>query len=335
MAKFVESMEESMGINLQEHFENQIDAVLPETARSLDRIAEFSEENPYDDSFEDMISAAQGNHLGYFEKDIVFSSIADTNYDYGKGGGNQYFIQNAVEMKRDGRLAEISREEFNVDTDTYKADIRSSNDIYDSLNKKQIDDGKAVSDSYSVHFDSRGIPEEELKEMEMEIESKGQPQLSDISKFNKDLFPVTELTMDEIEYLDENTPSADALTRVEIGQQHEDYFHPLGNQEDSRGFNHPDAWSNPKELQNGDVYYQLSPVLKDGEIDTKSSYFTDKETVESCRSENGVISLSALMQKLQVAPKVEMTRDENGDYHEEHITKYIVTEFEYSSKSHK
>ena len=118
---------------------NRQATISPETARSLDRIAEFSEENPYDDSFEDMISAAQGNHLGYFEKDIVFSSIADTNYDYGKGGGNQYFIQNAVEMKRDGRLAEISREEldFNVDTDTYKADIRSSNDIYDSLNKSK------------------------------------------------------------------------------------------------------------------------------------------------------------------------------------------------------
>lgn len=331
-----------MGLNLREHFEDKIDVVPPETAGDVDKIGKFSEESPYEDLFEDRLSQIKDEYLedpnkemdGIKEKDIIFSSIANANFDYGKGGGNQYFIQNAATMKEDGRLIEISREEldFNPDTDIFKADIRRFQDAYDSYKKRKMDNGEPVTGDYLIHFDSRGLSEKEMKEMEESIVSSCQLENVGFSDLNKDQSSIAELIMDEINYLDENTPSTEALTKVEADQKHEDYLHPLGNQEDSGGFNHPDNWSNPKELEEGVIYYQLSPIFEDGSTDTKSSYFTDKETVESCRNEKGNVSVSDLIQKLQVAPKAEMIKDEDGHINEEYITKYALTAFEYFPK---
>ena len=82
-----------MGLNLREHFEDKIDVVPPETAGDFDKIGKFSEESPYEDSFEDRLSQRKDEYLedpnkeidGIKEKDIIFSSIANANFDYGKG----------------------------------------------------------------------------------------------------------------------------------------------------------------------------------------------------------------------------------------------------------
>ena len=75
----------------------------------------------------------------------------------------------------------------------------------------------------------------------------------------------------------------------------QDYHNPLGNQEDSDGVYHPDSWSNPAQMHEGDVFYQLSV-----NGDTPSSYFTNKETVDSCRREDGSVDFDQLRDKLQV-----------------------------------
>ena len=80
---------------------------------------------------------------------------------------------------------------------------------------------------------------------------------------------ISELTTDEINYLDENTPETSAIPSTSFdsnGKLQPDYRHPLGDQEDSNGFNHPDAWSNPTDLKDGDIYYQLIPNFKDNAL---------------------------------------------------------------------
>ena len=303
--------------SFHERFEKAMDNMLPETAGDVEGKYNLSEENNYDDDFEDRLSQVKRegsleenqkikqenrstetgqNNSNKIEtsRHLVFSAIADANPDYGNGGGKQYFIQRAFELKEKGGLKLQSQIVlgFQPEKEVFKANVRDSPEA----RKPQKETGNDVNSFFKIHIDKR--------EMAEEIE-------------------------EELKYLDENTIDTEGLTRIEDeqnsdGKKHEDWLTPLGNQEDSGGKNHPDSWSNPTELKVGSMYFQITPIFNDGTSETKSSYFTNEETINSCKNTKGDISASALLQKLQIEPKKEMVIDESGNVKEEYIDRKSV-----------
>lgn len=276
-----------------------------------------------DEIVEDSISGEGENDLNLMEsgidmkKDIVYKSIVDANPDYGNGGGNQYFIPHAYDLKQDGRLQQQPNSvilEFSEE-DVLKADIRNST----CTNQK-------------IHIDKRNLSEEEAQQL-IDSSSDG---ISDVS--------IESFREDELQYLDDNTIATEGLTNTydrffvnEKGEidSHEDYYHPHGNQEDTykegspEGWFMPDGWSNPQELKDGESYYQLTALYNDGKKDVWTSYFTDEATVDSCRDANGIVSAAALLQKLQMQPKKEVEIDQNGENHEVYVNKYELAAYVY------
>lgn len=251
------------------------------------------------------------------KKNIVFRAIADANPDYGVGGGTQYFIQYASDLKRDGRLKQQSSPEIlSLDEkEILKADIRDSK-----------------YSNYTIHLDKRNMTEKDAQQM---FDSSS-------DSTSSTLFNIPDsISEDELKYLDENTIATEGITDIndeffmnEEGKRdsHEDYLRPHGNQEDSKGKTMPDSWSNPEKLEEGKIYYQLSPLFSDGNQDTKSSYFTDEETVNVCRDENGVINVSTLLQKLQIEAKKEVVQYDNGKEKEVYVNKYVLSSYVYTEK---
>lgn len=254
----------------------------------------------------------------FSSQNIVFQSVVNANSDYGDGGGTQYFIPKALELKKSGQLKQLGDSEilnFN-EKEVFKSDVRDSENS-----------------DYKIHFDKRNMTEEEISQL---LESTGK-----IS--NEELFDVPNyIGGEELDYLDENTIATDGITDIndeilvdETGKKkyHEDYIKPLGNQEDSDGNVMPDSWMNPEELEEGKIYYQLSPMYSDAYQDTKSSYFTDEETVNACRDKNGSISLSTLMQKLQIEAKIESVKNKKDNETEVFVRNYILTPYVYTKKN--
>lgn len=212
-----------------------------------------------DDLFEEKIEESEAaQEDSKKQKHILFFGKVDANGDYGEGGGNQYFIQNARILKQNGNLIPVSREvcRFNLETDRYSSDIRMNED------------------GYQVHLENRPLMEKDL----VQLDESTAHDLKNETALAGD----TDLSEEDLKYLDENTPSTEGLRIVPPGEKQEDFLRPLGNQEDMRGEYHPDGWTNPKELKDGDIYYQLVPGVGNGEK-IYSSYFTDKETIDSCR----------------------------------------------------
>ena len=289
-----------MGFNFCGRFENQKDDI-GESVVEIEKAdkREVLTEDDYADDFDEKCEKA--------ERKLIFSGTTDTNADYGKGGGKQYFIQDAAILKERGNLIPISKEicTFNPETDIYSPDIRRSNS----------------QEGYLIHLDNRDLNNKELEQLDFStsdhLETEYEQYGDDLSK-------------EETEFLDENTPETDALTQAEKDEKkpQTDFRHPLADQEESNGFNHPDGWSNPEYVEDGSVYYQLVPEFKD-KHETKSSYFTDKETIDSCRDENGNIVLSELMQTLQKSPNKEKVIDSDGNESEEYVTEYSVIQYKF------
>lgn len=261
-----------------------------------------------DDLFEEKIEeseAAQEDPKK--QKHILFSGKVDANGDYGEGGGNQYFIQNARLLKQNGSLIPVSREvcRFNPETDTYFSDVRTHED------------------GYQVHLENRPLMKEDL--VQLDESTADDPEYETMPADDKCDMSLSE---EELKDLDENTPSTECLRMVPPGEKQEDFLRPLGNQEDMRGEYHPDGWTNPKELKDGDVYYQLVPGVGNGEK-IYSSYFTDKETIDSCRDKDGNIVLSSLMQKLQKQPNMETQSDSEGNSQETYVEEYSIVQYKF------
>lgn len=251
------------------------------------------------------------------KKNIAFRAIADANPDYGVGGGTQYFIQYASDLKRDGRLKQQpSPEILSLDEkEIFKADIR------DSEHSK-----------HRIHLDKRNMTEEDVEQM---LDSSS-------DSTSGTLFDMPDsISGDELKYLDENTIATEGITDIndeffmnEEGKRdsHEDYLRPHGNQEDSEGKTMPDSWSNSEKLEEGKIYYQLSPLFSDGNQDTKSSYFTDEETVNACRDGNGMVSVSTLLQKLQIEAKKEVVQYDNENKKEVYVNRYVLSSYVYTER---
>lgn len=245
------------------------------------------------------IEKSMGTH---FSKDLsdfdsVTESKVDTNFQFGDGGGTQYFISNASVMKMDGRLVQISAE-----------NLKTNGDILPKVEYKS-------SSGYTVLRDQRLLTKEETEQL---------LSMTDYDKSSansvEDNMETSQISKEELNLLDENTLDVPALTKVMDGseqQQKEDWKHQLSDQESSGGLVFPDGIKNPRKLLDGERFFQLSPADNTRE----SPYFTDKKTVDSCRNFDGQIDVSSLLEKLQIPPKM----DENGRPY----TDYILREFEY------
>ena len=175
-------------------------------------------------------------------------------------------------------------------------------------------------DGYQVHLDNRPLMEENLVQLD-------ESTAHDL-KYENAPAGDTDLSEKDLKYMDENTPSTECLRTVLPGEKQEDFLRPIGNQEDMKGEYLPDGWTDPRELKDGDVYYQLVPGVSDGEK-IYSSYFTDKETIDSSRDKDGNIVLSSLMQKLQKQPNMETRSDSDGNSQETYVEEYSIVQYKF------
>ena len=311
-----------MGINKHEHFENHMDVATPDTIRDAEKIDIFSDD-AYDDLFDERLSyletlecktpnkiytisdgnskdfekesKKQGSSISVTEKihdtahlldsapsdeklehkkDIVFSGSANENTQFGEGGGRQYFIRDFGVMVKDGRMEKVSEKRLTYDKPLEERDIIISNTT-------QI-----------KKYDS-----ESLKHIEVNAD------------------PLTAEEKAEWKELDENTPDEQGLSRAmpdKESQEIEDYLQPITDQESSQGIFMPDGFSNPRNIDSGEVFYQLRPA----NAKRDSPYVTDEKTVIECSSGDGVTDVGKLLQKLQIYPGT------NFDYI---LSKYIYT----------
>ena len=209
-------------------------------------------------------------------EDIYFEGTANENFEYGGGGGKQYFIPNANEMKEDGRLKEIGK----------LNGIYDANESSRGYKSFQSENGKTT-----YEIDDRPLSDAEKTELE-DLEQNTPENISDSLDYSLN---DEEISEEEIRQLDENTMDESGLNKANTDQQEEDYIHPHANQEDTNGEFFPDAWSNSQKMHDGDILFQVS---KDG--DTKSSYFTDQETIDSCMRDDGTVDMNKLSDKLQI-----------------------------------
>ena len=210
--------------------------------------------------------------------DYYFAGTARANVKHGGGGFQQYFIQNAYEMKKEhpaagnGRLIELDRE-------YEKPGLARVNGLPDGVTSYQ-------SRFTQVTVDSRPLTEEEQAKMaQLEVSTpmeEGQSIQSLDVEENSDLA-----------YLDENTIDALGLNRLGANVETEAWIRPFSNQEDDKL--DPDAWKNPEQLQDGQVFYQLSV---DG--NTTSSYFVTQDVIDSCRKADGSVDFNQLRDGLQI-----------------------------------
>lgn len=329
-----------MALKSNDRFENHMDVSSPETIGDAEKISDFSEEShdPYDDKFDEMLDGAEHSfehdsaniiddkkatddtthhlndgseknnsmrepaHLGEDSSDkgkvsILTESKVDANFQYGEGGGTQYFIRNASDMKKDGRLVQVSVEPLRYDAEAEPMTTESSNN------------------NHPISKDLRPLNVKETEQLESTIDY-------DNVGNDADYTAVVDapLSGEEIHYLDENTLEEGALTRVAGDakqQRNEDWKQQLSDQESSGGIVFPDGVSNPRELVAGETYYQLSALGYPRE----SPYFTDRETVDSCRDASGKVDIFSLMKKLQIPPK----RDDSGNIYRN----YLLTQYVY------
>ena len=202
--------------------------------------------------------------------EYAFTGKVDANPQYGNGGATQYYVPYANEMKEDGRLVPVERQVEDVNARTGSGE------------PKQV---KEYTDENGVHttLDYRPMDPEELKELEESIPESAE-------EAEKRAYDLDDLSEEELADSIQDGPSEDFYRNYD-----EEYKHPLTNQENSGGAYSPDGWQEPTNLQPGQRLYQVSV---DG--DTKSCYFTDQETIDSCSREDGSVNFEALREKLQI-----------------------------------
>ena len=313
-----------MGINKHEHFENHLDIASPETIGDAEKIETFSD-NVYDDLFDERLSYldtlecktqnktytmldidsedndkesknqgtstatnAKKTASSYLvnpsadkkienNKDIIFSGTAIENIQFGEGGGKQYFIRDFGKMITDGRMEKVSEERLIYDKPIAERNIIVPNEI--PIEKYNSEILKCI-----------------------EIDEK----------------PLTTKEIAEWRELDENTPDEQGLSRVmpdSKSQEKEDFLQPFSDQESSKGLFMPDGFSNPRDIDAGEIFYQLRP----SDAKHASPYVTDEKTVIECKNRDGTIDVEKLLQKLQINP------DTNFDYT---LSKYVYNPVE-------
>lgn len=320
-----------MGLNSHERFENHMDVSAPETVGDAER-AENVFEDAYDDLFEERLAhASEYVESGYAE---------DNNKDYDKTNtqdDEDHNRKSSTSAKSDSAEAHlgIDRDRNNPDDPTLNDREELSGDIvFEGMTEENPQYGEGGGKQYFIRGfgdmkqDGRmtKIDEEKLEYTGPLMENTGTT--AEIEKqeykYNAtvDTSPLTDEEKSEWDQLDEETRDEQGLSRVMPdleSQIVEDRKNPWSDQENSRGSFSPDAYSNPRELQAGETYYQLRPV--DAKYD--SPYVTDEKTVDACRNEKGEVDVTKLLQKLQVP---------SSSVREYTLTQYV---YEHSEESNK
>ena len=202
--------------------------------------------------------------------EYAFTGKVDANPQYGSGGATQYYVPYANEMKQDGRLVPVGQQ---VEDVTARTGSGKTNQV------------KEYTDKNGVHttLDYRPMDPDEWKDLE-----ESSPKTAEEAAGRA--YDLDEVSEEELAASAKDMPS-DAFYK----NYDEEYKHPLTNQENSGGTYSPDGWKEPVNLQPGQRLYQVST---DG--DTKSCYFTDQETIDSCSREDGSVDFEALRGKLQI-----------------------------------
>lgn len=206
-----------------------------------------------------------GKKLSPEESDLVQCGTALENPKYGKGGGKQYFIPDAARKPiRDS------------------ANIPLRNGCLENTGKTDL--------QYNGPINRIQEP----------IESKAEKQRVK-PKITVNDSPLSKSEKAEWKQLDKNTQDERALPKVmpEGKQSDENWRHAHSNQENRGSSINPDSWTNPRQLKNGEKFYQLRPS---GE-NRASDYFTDARTVDKCRNKNGEVDVAKLLDALQLDPQ--------------------------------
>lgn len=297
-----------MGLNSHERFENHMDIASPETIGDAEK-KDFITDDAYDDMFEERLSYAKN----YVENaSAILLDERNKKQDY--NDVNKHSVVN--DSKEPFTLAHIgleNREEQRKNEKEFQGDI-----VFEGTASENPQYGEGGGNQYFVRNfgemkqDGRMVKIEENHLVYTGSLIKTSGKTSEVEKqeykftYNVDTKELSDEEKEEWKQLDEQTRDEKGLSRAmldTVSQKAEDRKNPWSDQENSNGAFFPDSYSNPRELQKGESYYQLRPI--DAVYD--SPYLTDKKTIDSCRGENGEVDVEQLLRKLQVTPsKVRM-----------------------------
>lgn len=244
--------------------------------RKLEHIGQVPESNPSDskdglDSDKGKVAMEKGrlnkrdaNKISETNGDLVQSGTALENPKYGEGGGKQYFIPDASRKP----IRECGK-------------IPLKNGSLEKVGETNLQyDGPS---NHSKNQNESKIEEQKIK-----------------PTVTVDNSPLSKSGKDEWKQLDENTIDERGLPKVMPAgeQKSENWKHAHSNQENRGSDTSPDSWTNPRQLKDGEKFYQLRPSNENA----ASDYFTDAETVNKSRKENGDVDVGKLLNALQVDP---------------------------------
>lgn len=299
-----------MGLSLRERFENYMDSSSPDTIGDAEKF-DIALEDVYDDLFEERL-ANTSEYTGQ-------ESPIDTNKEQklpDRKENEEHIEKMFSSNKNNSAEAHLGKDKEIDDSDILS--VKGVKELFKGIvfegkTKENPQYGEGGGKQYFIpDFGDMKLDGRMTKLNEVRLEYKG-PFIEDtgttaaVEKQNHqfdycvDITPLTDDEKAEWTQLDEETRDEQGLSKVMLDKESQivvDRKNPWSDQEDSQGSVFPDAYSDPRELKSGEIYYQLRPT--DARFD--SPYVTDEKTVESCRDENGEVDAVKLLQKLQIRP---------------------------------
>nr|WP_317379403.1 hypothetical protein [uncultured Faecalimonas sp.] len=242
--------------------------------------------------------------------DLVQSGIVCENPKYGNGGGKQFFIRNAGNqpLREDGKiplkygyLEKVGEKNLPHNDSAGNSETKNGNVtnrlktmptvMADTtpLSKSEKDPWK--NSDKNTRFIPNEIPENKNTE-------KNQTKSSEGYTSSVDHTPLSKTEKAEWRQLNKNTRPTRDLPKVikddKDQNEAESWNYPHTNQENF-GMNQ-DAFSSSRKLKDEEKFYQL----RSADNDTTSNYFTDADTIDKCRKENGNIDGKKLLDVLQI-----------------------------------
>lgn len=239
--------------------------------------------------------------------DLVQSGTVRENPKYGKGGENQFFIRNAGNqpLREDGRISlkngyleQVGEKNLQCkvsnNSETQKRSATEGQKITPVVTVDNTPLSKSEKDVWKqLDKNTRTAPDENLENNNTEKYQKRSP-----NGYTVDNTPLSKSEKDEWKQLNENTRATRDLPKVVINDEGqnkaESWNYPHTNQENF-GMNQ-DSFSSSRTLKDGEKFYQLHSADKD----TTSNYFTNADTIDKCRKENGDVDTEKLLHALQI-----------------------------------
>lgn len=242
--------------------------------------------------------------------DLIQSGTVRENPKYGKGGEKQFFIRNAGNqpLREDGKiplehgnLEKVGEKNLQYNGPSNNSETKNGNatDGQKTAPTVMVDNiplSKSEKDVWKqLDENTRTTPNEIQGNINTEKYQKRSPNGYTIGVDNT---PLSKSEKDEWRQLNENTRLTrdlpKALKNDKDQNKAESWNYPHTNQENF-GMNQ-DAFSSSRRLKDGEKFYQLRSADKD----TTSNYFTDADTIDKCRKENGDVDVEKLLHALQI-----------------------------------